>query len=231
MNSRTNRILVCAVLVAAVAASAQSARANLLVDPGYEVNALTSASNVLNNFAGFQGIWGAEVGAIVGAENGVTPPEGVQMLRMDDDGLVATQTFQVTDVTAYAGLIDSGNAVVGLSALFNVDAHVPAAVGGVTVLFFSAANFGSQIGSPITANLNTLDALPSTWESASAGGPVPIGTRWLVSQVAYGNASLIGDDGVIHPGYVDIADLRLLPEPATIGLVVVAATALIRRRR
>jgi len=227
---RTISSLACAGAAVLAAAAIPAAKANLLVDPGFEANPLTSYVNVLNNFAGFQGIWGTENGSIVGSENGVTPAQGVKMLRMDDDGLVATQGFQVTDVTSYAGMIDSGSAVATLSALMNVDAHVPAAVGGVFLQFFSAANYGSQIGTPLQGVLN-LDASPNTWEPAATTGGIPVGTRWLVSQVYYSNASLLGVDGAVHPGYVDATDLRIVPEPASLGLLSAAALLLGLRRR
>jgi hypothetical protein len=203
--------------------------ANLLVDPGFEANPLTSYSNVLTNFTGFQGQWGGEVALITGFENGVTPPEGVDMLRMDDDGLITTQTFQVTDVTSYAAIIDAGSATATLDALFNVDAHVPAATGGVYIQFFSASNYGSQIGTGLAGPL-ALDALDTTWETAAVTTGVPVGTRWILSQVYYSDASLLGVDGVVHGGYVDAADLRVTPEPATLGLLAMGAFAMLRRR-
>lgn len=219
-----------AAAMAVVALVTPLASANLLVDPGYEANPLTNYANVLNDFTTYQGVWGDENSTIVGAENGVTPPEGTQMLRMDDDGLVTTQAFQVTDVTAYAGIIDAGSATVTLSALFNVEAGVNTAAGGVYIQFFSAANYGSQIGAGLAGPL-ALDASAQTWETASVTTPVPVGTRWLLSQVYYSNASLVGSDGVVHPGYVDAADLRVIPEPGTLALGAVAGLVLLARRR
>jgi hypothetical protein len=230
MSMQTNRILALAGLVLGVAACAQPAWANLLVDPGFEVNPLDTASNVLNNFATYQGIWGVEVATITGVDNGVTPFQGIQMLRMVDDGLVATQGFQVTDVTSYAGLIDSGGATVNLSALFNVDKAVPGAISAVYMQFFSGPNYSLQIGTPLSGGLS-LDTFDTTWETASLSGAVPVGTRWLLSQVMYNNASLLGVDGVLHPGYVDAADLTVTPEPATLALLGFAATLLWTRRR
>ncbi len=225
-----NRLAVCVVVLAAVCLLVAPARANLLVDPGFEVNPLTSYLNVLNDFPTYQGQWGVESATITGVDGGVSPSEGSQMLRMTDDGLVTTQAFQVTDVTAYAGLIDSGAGIVTLSALLNVDSNVPAAIGGVTVLFFSAANFGSQIGTPIISNIN-LDSQPGTWELAALSGGIPVNTRWLVTQVAYSNASLIGNDGAVHPGYVDAARLIITPEPASLLLLGLGGAALLLRRR
>jgi len=210
------------------AASAPSAWANL-VDPGFESNPLTNYSNVLTDFVTYQGQWGTEAATIVTAENGVTPAQGSKMLRMDDDGLITTQGFQVTDVTAYAGLIDSGAGFASLNALFNVDAFVPAATGGVYLQFFSASNYGSQIGTGVAGPL-ALDNSDATWETALINTPIPVGTRWLLSQVYYSNTSLVGNDGTIHPGYVDAADLRITPEPSALALLTLGVLPLLRRR-
>jgi hypothetical protein len=230
MRKHTHCILTGVGLALALAAGAPAARANLLVDPGFEANPLDTAANVLGNFTTYQGVWGVEVATIVGAENGVTPAQGSKMLRMVDDGQVATQGFQVTDVSASAGLIDAGGATVNLSALFNVDKAVPAAAAAVYVQFFSAANYGSQIGSYIGSGL-TLDLAPNTWESISISGAVPPGTRWVLSQVAYSDVSLMGIDGISHPGYVDAADFTLTPEPAGLALLLLGGLALRAGRR
>ena len=102
MNTCTKQILAGAGLALALAVGTPAARANVLVNPGYEANTLDTAFNVLNNFSTYQGVWGVEVATIVTAENGVTPAQGVQMLRMLDDGNVTTQGFQTTNVTSYS---------------------------------------------------------------------------------------------------------------------------------
>ena len=231
MNTRTNWVLVCAGLALALAPSAPSARANLLVDPGFEANPLDTAFNVLNNFALYQGVWGVEVATITGVDGGVTPFQGAKMLRMADDGLTTTQGFQTTDVTSYAALINSGSASVNIGALFTGGPNLPAPVAAVVVQFFSSANYGSQIGVPVVASL-TLDGSASTWQPISASGAIPVGTTWLLSQVYYSDASLFAANGVSYPGYVDAASLTITPEPASaLGLLVLAATALSTRRR
>jgi hypothetical protein len=210
-------------------------RANLLVDPGFESGVVTTAANVLGNFPVYQGQWGQEVASDTGPNGGVTPFQGVLMHSMSDDGLTATQTFQTTDVTAYSALINSGNATVNMSAMFDANQNLPAAIGAVYVQFFSGNSYGTQIGSGVTSSL-TLDALPATWQPISVSAPIPVGTTWIMSQVLYNDASLHAN-GAMYPGYVDAADLTItaVPEPGTLTLFATGglglAACLWRRRR
>jgi hypothetical protein len=218
MSISTNQILVgtrrqIGGLALVIAVAAPSAQANLINDPGFETNPLTTISNSLNDFATYQGQWGVENASITGTVGLVVPFQGVKMLSMLDDGLIATQATQTIDVTSYASLIDSGSAKFNLGALFNVDSVVSAAIGGVALQFFSASNFGSQIGSFASGSF-TLDANPATWQPFSLNGAIPVSTRWLVAQVLYNDASLQS-----QPGYVDATDLSIIPEPTTMSLL------------
>jgi hypothetical protein len=208
-----------------------AAKANLLVDPGFEVNPLTTDVAVINSpNPMLPGVWGQENSTIVVTEFTVNPPQGVKMLRMDWTGSY-TQTFQATDVSSYAAIIDAGGATVNINALFNANPKIPAALGGIAVSFFTASNYGS-LTSFITNSL-TLDNAPGTWQPISVSGAIPVGTRWLLSQVFFQDATLQGapPDPTFYGGYVDAADLTVTPEPATMGLLGLGGLLLRRKMR
>ncbi len=199
------------------------ANANILNNPGFETPTTTSVANLLGNFTGFQGIWAPEVGAITTATLGVTPAAGTRMLRMGNAGGVASQSFQAVDVTAYSALINSGTATMNASALFNTNGGYTGAQGSIVVQFFTAANYGSLIGNSGFGSL-ALDANPLSWETNSVSSAIPVGTTWMLFQVAYGNAS-IGN----NTGFVDNAFLEIVPSPGAIALL--GLGGLVGRRR
>lgn len=208
MNTRTNSIFACAALVLALAAFAMPAWANVIVDPSYEDEA---APFLLPGLAGVvspvftPGFWGAENATIVAAESNVTPLCEVQMLRMESEGGVVSQAFQAIDISADSLCIDSDHARVTLSAWLNTTggAGLPPVEGGVTVFFYSCAtcwgNVVPYIGTPIT-----LDNDLATWEQSLVSGSIPPGTRWLLVQTGFTDATIVG-----RPGYVDCVDLQV----------------------
>ncbi len=208
MNTRTNSIMACAALVLALAASAVPASANLVIDPSFEDE---TAPFLLPGLGGVvspvftPGFWGAENSTIVTAENNVAPRCQTQMLRMQDEGAVVTQAFQAVYVGADSSCIDSGHARVTLDAWLNTTelAGVPPVEGGVTVLFYNCdtcwGNTVPYISTPIS-----LDNSPSTWELSSVSGAIPPGTRWLLVQLGFTDATLLG-----RPGYVDCVEMNV----------------------
>ncbi len=218
-------------LAAASSVATATAGEQLLVDPSFEDNPLISYFDVLNNFEKFQGNWGVENAAIVGATGSVIPPDGEKMLQMWDDGLTVTQAFQVTDVSAFSSLIDSGRAVGLLSALFNAE-NVPQAQAYVGLHCYSGPGVGYKISTIFSGGVD-LDPDADTWETIQLWpghfpvpqGIIPTNTRWVVSEVAYDNKSLEG-----NPGYVDAASLRIVPEPASF-LALGAGLGLVALRR
>jgi hypothetical protein len=245
MKSQTSNVLanpslgnlskITAVFLALLCA-AVTARANLLNDPGFENNALIPFNTALSNFSADQGNWGAEQATITLATGNITPTEGTHMLSETNDGGAATQTVQVTNVSAYSALINGAGATVTLSAFFNTNNNTPAAAGaGVVVQFFNGTNYNgvgsNEIGTGIQNSL-LLDGDPDSWEQISVSGVIPFGTIWMVSQVLYNDASLAGKTA----GYVDAANLTIapVPEPSTYALLGLGATGLLvhnHRRR
>lgn len=180
-------------------------------DAGFQRLPLGSYSTVLNNFSTQQGIWGAESATIAtGLVDGVWAHKGNRMLRMTDDGLVATQAVQVLNVSSLASLIDS----IGLDATFaaqmNASSGVAAATGSTTIRFYGASGFGNPL-TPITAG-RVLDSDSATWEATAVRGTVPFGTRWIVTEVAFSNAT-IGSQA----GFVDSTKLCLTRRSLIIG--------------
>jgi hypothetical protein len=217
MNQRRNLILVCASLLLVTLAAAP-ARANLLVDPEFDgIPPLLSMAAVFPpSGTSVLGNWGAENGAIVPVDDGVTPLTARTMLaEYTTSSSSYTQTAQVTDVSSYP----AGSSFL-LSAYFNVNNFVPAAHAYVNVSFYDASY--SLLGGPPSSGL-ILDNNIATWEQISLLATEPLGTKYIVSQVLYDENTLPGIDGVIHAGYVDSASLTIVPEPSSLVLLGVGA--------
>ena len=207
---------------------------NLLVDPSFENPVLTPFGQILGPpFA--NGVWGGENAAnVTGPDNGVVPAAGARMHRMNDDGLLATQSWQKVDVTPYSSFINAGNASVNFGALFNVPQDVLAANGSVGVSFLNAAN--APVGPPFVGVAANPDSNPASWQAYGlANVAVPPTTSFIRLQLAYANATMISPTGADRPGFVDDArlTLTLVPEPSTLclGAVSLLSMLLLSRRR
>jgi hypothetical protein len=142
---------------------------------------------------------------------------------MTNAGGNATQAYQVTNVSAFISSIDLGTATVNLNAMFsfNHDMNTPPH-SALSLDFFTGDNWGTLItGQSILVNRILEDIVG--WDYAQIDGTIPVGTRWIVSQVLYSNASLQG-----YAGYVDAAELTIVPEPATILLLTLGGLLLRR---
>jgi hypothetical protein len=215
------KVFLAAALLAALMTTNASAvtTGNLLVDPAWDI------PNPLNTYGAvysgpLYGVWGQEAAAIVGAENSITPFSPNGMLRENLTALVASQTFQPVDVSAYALPISLGNVTVDFTALFNINSPIPGAIANVLLQFRDSS--GAQVGGNLigsSVGMGGLDSNTSTWQPLTiTGGLVPPTTVRIHAEVAYANASLLQN----APGYVDNADLRLtiVPEPTSVALLV-----------
>ena len=219
MNTRMNLIIVSAGLMLAITASTPAARANLLVDPEFDGIPALNAFGTVFGPPFLLGQWGAENGAIVGVDGGVTPLTAKTMLAEKVTGLSYTQTMQATDVSA-----DPAGSTYTLSAYFNPDQNLPAAHAYVNLSFYDASY--TSLGAAPSSGL-ILDNNPSTWEQISSTATEPLNTKYVVSQVMYLESTLTNSNGVVGAGYVDSASLTLVPEPSTLALLGVGAFGLL----
>jgi hypothetical protein len=198
-----------------------------LVNGSFETDSVVIAPDVTVNF--IPDVWGVEYGVdVVTSQNGVTPVDGINMLSMGSGGGTVSQAYQATNVSAFASSIDAGLATFNLGAVFNVSSSVTTAYGGVTLHFFdNPPVWNSPIATPLS-DRKTFDNDPSGWELSSINDLVPVGTRWVVSEVTYKIDSLNG-----NYGYVDTAELTLtiVPEPATMALLGLGGLFLRKRNR
>ena len=218
MNAHTNRIIACTGLLVAMALATPVWGANLLVNPEFDPTPSLllmtqvwppSPSSILSQ-------WGAENGAIVGVDDGVTPLTANTMLAEYNTGNYS-QTAQVIDISAYA----PGSSYT-LSAYFN--ANVTGAQAYVNLSYYDASY--ANVGGAPSAGL-VLDGSPSSWEQISLTDTAPLTAKYVVSQVMYLDSTLLTSDGVVHAGYVDSASLTLVPEPSTLGLIFTAVVGLV----
>ena len=199
-----------------------------LTNGGFESPLGASFAAVLDPVPPTFGAWGAESGSVVGPENGITPFAGSSMLRLNGIGGVVTQVVQRVDVSSQASDIDAGQVLVSVEALFNAPDFVPAAVAGINISFINDGPFtddfnialSNSIGSATTSSV--IDNDPLDWEPLSIDDFfVPAGTRSLVVEFNYSNASL-----GLDPGYVDAATLSITTVPEPSGCVLLTTLLL-----
>lgn len=209
---------------------------NLLVDPCFETssNPLASLSTIVGGLPGTAGVWGVEAADIAyGLQgDGVTPFEGNAMLRAWDDGLTYSQIWQFVDVTSYAAIIDAGLAVATASAHFN--AHLPVPPGPADL--FLAVHYSTDpngtwgtYSQVLNSGLIGLDNDPMTWQQVQLSGVLPVGTRYVLFELAFRDEPLRMPGAVLY-GYADCTSFEIVPEPAMAASLVPGLLLFWRRR-
>ena len=198
--------------------------ATIITNPGFETFEFVGPA-IASTF----GDWEGDRSAIVKTENGITPLEGIRMLRFDftfvnTAGSTSADIHTLIDVSAYSALISSGFAKADATAFFNrvsVDAQTD-----TRFLIQVRALSGLPSGFPSGQLANGFaevftDNLASTWQAATAELLLPSNTSYLAIIVSatedvFDDVSFPEFDG--H--YVDNVSLNItaIPEPASIAI-------------
>jgi hypothetical protein len=200
------------------------------------------------------GVWGAENGAVISSSPFATVPPPTPQVIVPNSGKFMldmvgastgsfTQAWQLVDVSASLAAINTGSVTADMSAFFNAPFFVQSTGLGsqpdaaVFIQFFPASYLinNQQLNVPGVPATGASQIIPTnTWTSVGITNiPVPIGTSYILAQVAFQNASLTNPNNIDYDGYVDDANLTLnnIPEPASIGLSVIPAIAALATRR
>lgn len=227
------------VVLWAAAVAASPAMGELLVNGDFEMAVGTTGP--LPDGCGY---WRGNNSTITESSSGIAPLDGARMIRFlnsftgpdGDWGAVECNVYQLVDLGPFRGLIQTGTAVVTLSAAFNR----VSGDGQTDTVFYAGAlsyagspsDFPAQVSSYTAGNGTTIltDAESTTWELASTTLLLPADTTYLaVSLVAREN--IFNDtSGVEFDGhYADSVSLTIIPEPTALSLML-GGLAILRRR-
>ncbi len=239
------RTIISAVL--AVMLLAGNSVANIITNPGFETEesiSIFEAPGVPLTF----GDWGGDLSKIVLSENGITPRDGVRMLRFDAAGstadpiLSSCDVHQLIDVSAFSVAITAGLATANASVWYNrvegddqTDTRFKLTIYALTG---SPASYKTQLinGSWLdssTGALNT-DGNVETWEQANTSLLLPVGTDFLGLRImALENIHNDGVEPEFDGHYADSTylDIYVIPEPTALALLLLGGLALLSRRR
>jgi len=206
-------------------ATAMSAAAFPASDTSFELRPAGSTLGGTTTFTS-TGLWTINHGSYRGAENGITPLLGTNMLRFDEVSPEAgTDIYQLVDVSSFSSLISTGGVTFTLSASFNS----PVAHGfALTMLAYfettTPFSVNAYDGSAQLPLFTTLDADPSTWQSLSLNFTPPSGTHFIAIGV---NSRVDG-----HVSYADAVNFTatVAPEPSIPALLPLGALCFLRRK-
>ena len=197
----------------------------VLIDGGFEAS--SGQGLQLSWTSADFGEWGVgDAFGIVGAEDGITPLGGNNMLVHNTDLGVNSNVYQLIDISSYAADTDAGNVTADLSAFYN---SVAVTSVGLNLLGWASEPTDFSVLLTLVGSVNelTLDADVGTWEEVALSVLIPTGIRYL----AFG----IHEPSGIPFAYVDNTSLDLtvtqIPLPGALTLFTLGLVGLGVRRR
>lgn len=240
----TKGIIALAVGSGLLAIGAAPARADVVSDGGFEINT-TTGLRLPTEYA----LWSGDVVEIVTARDGIAPFEGAQMVhfmystpRGPAGGVIGSELWQIIDISAYRGLIDSGRALANAEGWFNrIDSEDPNIDTQFSIVLSAYA--GAPADFPgmwkrtelaLVEGFAYTDGDTRTWEMATTSMMIPVGADFLVYRIT--STENVFDDafGVeFHGHYGDAFSLEIteVPAPASLALLLGGALTMSARRR
>lgn len=194
--------------------------------------------------------WAGDLSHITGATLGITPHSGQRMLQFDGTtatggsaNTIGSEVWQLVDVTHLAADIAAGKVFADFNYYANRVEDVPDALPTIDTLFSSRiqahtgapTNFPANLTSPLATSNSQLisDNDADTWQRTSTTLQLPAGTTYLAVRMA-AVENVVNDSVNEFAGhFADSAcvHLRVIPEPATTILVMVALGVMLGRPR
>ena len=233
---RKSKLLLAIIFAAASFCSAQ----NLVVNSGFELTEDTDGS-----WPSSYGDWQGDYSSIVGTTSGITAYEGSQMLQLKGTSWTtfpssagACEVPQIVDVSQYASLIASGDAVVSASVYLNRvtgDAQTDNQLGiSIYAHEGSAGSYPSDRANHLwllreVATIYT-DADPGTWQLCELQVALPTNTDYVVIELQ-GSENIFNDTSYpeFDGHFADAVSVQIIPEPATLILLGTGTLILIRK--
>ncbi|MHC4756613.1 MAG: PEP-CTERM sorting domain-containing protein [Planctomycetota bacterium] len=215
---------------------------NLVTNPGFETPETTNGG-----WPSTYGDWYGDYSSIVGTSSGVIPYGGSYMLQLKGtswgsgaSSANACQVPQIVDISSFASLIASGNAVVTASAYFNRvsgDAQTDTQV-GISVFAYEGSPSSYPSDRAVSNWLLRENAFfdsdddPGTWELCELQMTLPTNTDYIVIDIQareniYNDISGTEFDG--H--FADNVTVEVVPEPATLLLFALGVPLLSKLNR